>query len=292
MTVWPGVCDEVTTVTVRDGTGIVVERFEPAAPATSIVLFLHGIGSYAGPYRRFARRLADGGVCVHLPDLRGHGRSGTRGRIGPPEAVMADVEALLEHVRGAHPGAEIVLAGESMGGLLALSYAASARSGPDRLLLLAPALRLHWAKWVHGGLAHLAELPHAIRTRTGFSMHAPVPGEPTRDPEFRRRVQTDPLMLQQAPVAYFATIARLIVASSTRYGARVGIPCLIVQGDADLVLDGAAARRLAERMGSAELRTVAGGWHNLLWDPTWEATAASVAEWLTGPTGPRDRPTS
>lgn len=281
MTDWPGAPDEVFTVPASDGLELVMERFDPIDPSDRVLVFIHGIGNYPGPYRRFARALAEAGTTVYLPHLRGHGSSGRRGAMGSPRTVLTDIESILARVRDLEPARSVTLGGESMGGLFALAYAASPRPAPDRLLLLVPALWPNWRSWI-GTARDILSLPLSASIEERVKVvHAPINGEPTRSEEFSRGTRADPNMLPRPSVAYLLTIGRLMLGSTWRYPKRVMCPCLIMQADEDRVLDARSARTLAERMPNAEFEAIPEAWHNVLWDPTSEATTARIAEWLS-----------
>jgi alpha-beta hydrolase superfamily lysophospholipase len=284
MTLWPGEADETLTVSGHAGARLHVERFSPAGgeSATSLV-FLHGIGAYAGPLRRFARDLADRGLTVYLPDLRGHGRSGgLRGEMGSPGVVLADIACLMDHVRATHPGGEVVLGGESMGGLIALAYAASRLTPPDRLILLAPALR---PRAFNAPIfsKNRAPKPATGQRLPGFALHGPVPAETVRDHGFRDANLADPMMLQRGTISYLSVIGRLMVGWSLRYPSRVSQPTLLLHGDSDSVLYSHATEVLHRRLAHSEMHVIPGAWHNILWDPTREETTRTIIEWLLRP---------
>jgi alpha-beta hydrolase superfamily lysophospholipase len=277
----------VATVPAADGVALTVERFDASRDAERALIFIHGIGNYPGPYRRFARALAGAGTTVYLPHLRGHGSSGTRGAMGSPARVLDDIGAIVAAVRADHPDDELILGGESMGGLFALAYTASdrptsRRPAPDRLLLLVPALWPNWRSWF-GTARDILSLPLSASIEERVKVvHAPINGEPTRSEQFSRGTRADPNMLPRPSFGYLLTIARLMLGSTWRYPKRVTQPCLIMQAGADRVLDARAAHALAARMPQAEIETIADAWHNVLWDPTAGATTARVAAWLNG----------
>jgi len=279
---WPGEPDSTVTVTAADGVELFVEEYAPATAPRTVMVFLHGIGAYSGPYRRFARQVADSGVLVYLPDMRGHGRSGTKGHMGSPATVMADIQALIEHARAMHPDCEVVLGGESMGGLFATAYAASGRLAPDRLLLVAPALQPAWGDWVKVALAPRSG-PRPESGRQGsIPLQSAMPGEAARNPDFRDMCHEDPMMLQHGTTGYIATDRAISLGCTRRYPAKIRQPVLIVDGDADAVVALGGSNALVERVRDADLRVIREAWHNLFWDPTVDATVGQISEWLAG----------
>jgi len=262
-----------------DGIRLHIERFGvSSAESTRVVVFLHGIGAHAGPFRGLATELLSSVDAVYLPHMRGHGLSdGERAALGGPSRVLSDIEAVLQHVRAQHPGAEVVLGGESMGGLFALAYTASRHSAPDRLLLLAPALKLRGVSSVHPS----QWFPLAWRTlRHGFPLDTTAHDEVARHETFRQKCRTDPAMLSRAPLGYLITIGRFQRRWSARYPGRVTVPVMVIQGTGDRLLDPTAAERLSDLLPEAVFHRVEGGWHNLLWDPTTPDTIASIKAWL------------
>lgn len=126
----------------RDGRRLPVRHYE--SESSLHLVLLHGAGYHGAYLHPLARRLVERRAAeVHVPDLRGHGRSPERrGDIGHVAQLEEDVADLVAHVRTREPGARVVVGGHSSGGGLALRYAAGdARQGPVAgWLLLAPYL--------------------------------------------------------------------------------------------------------------------------------------------------------
>ena len=105
---------------------------------------------------------------------------------------MAEIRAL---------GVPVVLLGHSMGGLIALSYALSARPGPDLLALSAPALG--------------ANIPAPLRALTPVLARL-APRLPVPSPINGEMLATDPAVGED----YFADPLVVRVADAGRSGAR------------------------------------------------------------------------
>src|SRR5205823_15088540 len=65
------------TLTAPDGTLLVYDMYEAAAPRAAI-LALHGWADHAGRWRDVGERRCAAGYATYVLDLRGHGRSGGR----------------------------------------------------------------------------------------------------------------------------------------------------------------------------------------------------------------------
>src|SRR5262245_19847423 len=114
----------------RDAEGVSVfyRRWLPPGGAALALVIAHGMSEHSGRYRRIASALRDRGYAVYAPDHRGHGRTAAstgKGRAGPGgiEAVLRDLEQLIELVRADVGARPIVLFGHSMGALLAQAFA-------------------------------------------------------------------------------------------------------------------------------------------------------------------------
>ena len=105
------------------------------------VLLLHGSAAHSASMHVLAQGLAAGGASVFVPDIRGHGLTGRRGDIEFASQLDDDIHSLVLMMREALPKAQLVLAGFSAGGGLALTYAGGENGAEiDRLVLIAPAL--------------------------------------------------------------------------------------------------------------------------------------------------------
>jgi len=140
----PPTCHDSKTIEcfrMRDGVLLSARRYP--GNTKQLVLLLHGLGGSAAAMDDTARRLrpATGSGVVSL-DLRGNGQSpgrwGDLAYVGQYEDDVADVITAL---RKDHPGERLILAGYSMGGGIAMRYAARRTLPPvDGYLLFAPHL--------------------------------------------------------------------------------------------------------------------------------------------------------
>lgn len=114
------------TYTSRNGRRVYRRELLPDAGTeiTGGLIFLHGLGDHSGRHLRHLRYFADRGLhCVCL-DLPGHGRThGPRGYISRMRTVIRMVDENVEFLRRSLPeGAQVGIAGHSMGGFLSLYY--------------------------------------------------------------------------------------------------------------------------------------------------------------------------
>ncbi|AHH17996.1 alpha/beta hydrolase family protein [Nocardia nova SH22a] len=120
---------ESTTVTTGDGVTFTV-RFLPAAdPAAPVVLVLPAMGMKAKHYFALAAALHTQGLSVATTDLRAHGEAtppfGEHTDFGYREMLEIDLPAIADALARRFPGAPVHLFGHSLGGQLALLFAAA-----------------------------------------------------------------------------------------------------------------------------------------------------------------------
>ena len=106
-----------------------------------MIVGLHGMNDYANAFHMAGPWWAGQGITTYAFDQRGFGRSPGRGVWAGPELMAEDLRAACAVARRLHPKAIIAVAGESMGGAVAISAFASDRPpDADRLILLSPAV--------------------------------------------------------------------------------------------------------------------------------------------------------
>lgn len=126
----------------RDGTELAY-RYYPARGTASgrIAILVHGSSGSGIVMHTLAEALASRGVASWVPDIRGHGGSGTRGDIGYFGQLEDDLADLVAVVRKTSPTEPMTLLGLSAGGGFALRVAGSPIQHLfARTVLLAPYL--------------------------------------------------------------------------------------------------------------------------------------------------------
>lgn len=126
----------------RDGTSLAYRRYPARSSQTSgAAILIHGSSGSSVAMHPLARALAERGVESFVPDMRGHGSSGTRGDIGYIGQLDDDLADMVAHIRTGGTALPLTLAGHSSGGGFALRVAGSANQNLfTRTVLLAPYL--------------------------------------------------------------------------------------------------------------------------------------------------------
>jgi acylglycerol lipase len=255
------------------------------SPPSAVVVFLHGIASHAGWFAETAAHLNDHGVEVHGLDRRGSGRSGgPRGHLDRYERALDDVEQLVRLVAAEHPRVPLFLAASSWAAKLGVVYAAQ-RPGPlAGLLLLGPVLlpRVNLSPWRRA----LVVAGHLVRP----TARLPIPLTPelyTANPPYRDYIRADPLRLLEATTQFYWQTGRL----DRRRGrdtARLQLPVLLLQGEADQMMDVPATRRWFDGLGGqrSSYRAYPGASHTLDFEPDRTRYLEDLLAWLSATVRP------
>ena len=147
-----------------DGARLGLTRWEAKGEPWAVIIGVHGMNDYANAFHLAGRYWAGQGITTLAYDQRGFGRSPERGIWAPDAIRTEDLRTITALARRAHPHAIIAVAGESLGGAVAIEAFASDRPPPaDRLILLAPAV---WG-WSTQPLAFKSLLWLAARAAPG-----------------------------------------------------------------------------------------------------------------------------
>jgi alpha-beta hydrolase superfamily lysophospholipase len=129
----------------RDRGRLGYRAYPPSTTARGVhdraAILIHGSSASSVTMNALAKALAEAGVAVYVPDIRGHGQSGPRGDIAYIGQLEDDLEDLCTAIELAAPGRRITLVGHSAGGGFVARVAGS-RLGErfERFVLLAPYL--------------------------------------------------------------------------------------------------------------------------------------------------------
>jgi alpha-beta hydrolase superfamily lysophospholipase len=251
------------------GVGGVPIYWQRAAPATEeprgAVLVVHGYAEHLGRYRDFVAHLAARGLAAAAIDHRGHGRSGgPRGHCLDFAELVADLRALADQTERWWPGRPRFMFGHSLGGLVAVLYLLRHPETVRAAALSAPALRVREAgppalRWIAAVLGRVAP-------RVGFTSKLDATAL-ARDPAVGAAYVADPLVHRRASAGFVRALGAAQAIARIE-APHLEVPLLILQGDADRIVDPAGAPEFAGRLTCPhELVMLPGYYHELLNEP-------------------------
>ena len=262
-----------------DGTVLPVSVWSAAqSPPKAVILGLHGFGDYRKAWEEPAETWARDGITTWAYDQRGFGASPTRGRWPGTEALVDDALAMIALLRARYPDVPLYLAGESMGGAVAL-VAADRGASIDGLVLLATALR---SRDTLGPLASAGLWFFAHTVPWLPSGPTSIDYRPTDNPKTLEKLRNDPQMLRQVRLDMGYGLVDLM--DEARMAAEhVHVPYLMLHGLGDRIVPQApvkAAIEVMPRRADSRLAFYKDGYHLLLRDKDGKRVANDVAAWV------------
>ena len=268
------------TATFRSYDGLQLFRrvWLPESRPKATVAFIHGAFEHSGRYDYAWSQLAARGFAVHSFDLRGHGRS--EGEITPQTSIadmVIDVDRLLQIVRDESAGIPLFLAGQSLGGALAVMYCSEkGTAGLRGVILCAPALKL----CIHplsllAGFALGKLLPH-------YAMSGVSARLISRDKAVVHAYESDPLINRQGiPVRIMSDFAKLMKDAQKKF-CGLDVPFLLMHGTQDRIADIKGSIELYERSVSRDktMTRIPDFYHDILNDTDREQVFAKIVSWI------------
>ena len=270
-------------VVMDDGARRRLARWTPEGEPWAVIVALHGMNDSRAAFRLAGPWWAEQGVETWAIDQRGFGESPGRGVWAGEARMVEDLRTTVALARARHPDALIAVAGESMGGAVAVAAFASDRPpDADRVILLAPAV---WG-WTAQGPLNGAGLWIAARTMGERAVKAPewavraLPASDNRLELFRNYRDPNSLISTRFDALY--GLVDLMETASRRLG-DIEAPTLLLYGAHDNVIQDRPMRQALDRAGDRPgLRTAfyPDGWHLLNRDLQAETVFRDVAAWL------------
>ncbi|MBI3615738.1 MAG: lysophospholipase [Candidatus Omnitrophica bacterium] len=261
-----------------DGLRLFTRRWEVSNPRP-FCLLVHGLGEHSGRYEALAKELNRRGIAVWSMDNRGHGRSeGLRGDCRSINDFVEDLHLLVQEAQRQLPGPPRLLLGHSLGGLIALTYAAQYPQMIRAVAVSSPALRLaHEPPTIKRLLAeNLARILPKTPLPNGVN-----PNFVSRDPEVVAHYKRDPL-IHRVISARGAIALRQAMAESPRLASQLRIPILILLAGDDRICDPQAAVEFAASIQAtpATLRRYDGLYHEIFNEPERGRVIEDLCGWM------------
>jgi acylglycerol lipase len=267
-----------------DGATLGLSQWSPASGEPwAVIVGVHGMDDYARAFHLAAPYWASQGIATYAYDQRGFGRSPQRGVWAGDALMTQDLRTITALVRARYPHAIVAVAGESLGGAVAIeAFASDHPPDADRLVLLAPAV---WG-WSSQPLAYKAALslaahmaPSKVFNPPGFVTDHISPSDNTEELIAMGR---DPLMSWGARSDALYGLVTTMEHAWREIG-EVRAPTLYLLGAKDEIIPRTPALQAAHRLPAGD-RTAyyVQGWHLLLRDKqahnVWDDVAAFVRD--------------
>ena len=253
----------------------------------AVIVGLHGMNDYAEAFYLAGPWWAQQGIATYAYDARGHGRSPERGLWGGTRLMTEDVRTAVAVARRDHPGALIVVVGESMGAATAIAAFSSADPpAADRLVLVSPAV---WG-WSSMPTAYAATLWVGAHTFPYRPVTAPKGVQrkivATDNEEALRKMGRDRNMIWETRIDAVYGLVRLMERASDGTG-RLTVPTAFLYGAHDQLVPRASAVKAARALPpTARTAIYPQGYHLLLRDRQAETVYKDVVGFIRAPEAP------
>ena len=181
-----------TTKTVRLKIEVPCRAWVPKnVQPTAVLLCVHGLGLNSQSYQDFGQQMQAAGFGVFAVDVRGFGTwTKLKGKEKCDfDACLADVDKALQILHQAYPTKPVFVLGESMGGAIAMRFAAAHQDSIAGLISSVPSgSRFHTTKNKVNVALHLVTL----RGNQPLDVGTKVVEEATNDEAIRTKWEADP----------------------------------------------------------------------------------------------------
>lgn len=266
--------------TMPDGARLPVRRWLPAGKPRAILLALHGFNDSRDALELPAQVFAGSGIAVFAPDQRGFGAAPSRGRWPGDGAMQADAASMLRQLRASYPGVPLYAMGESMGGAVVMTLAASpAAPAVDGWILISPAVwgRQEMNAGMRSGLWLVSHTLPGLSV-TGGEVKLRVVASDNRDALVR--LGRNPLTIRRTR---FDTLRGLTDLMDEAQDAAPRLPAnvLALYGEKDVIIPVHAAARAWRHMPATVRRGLyPSGYHMLLRDRGRASVIADIVAWI------------
>jgi acylglycerol lipase len=268
-----------------DGARLGFQQWTPADDKPwAVIIGVHGMDDYANAFHLAGPFWAKDGIATLAYDQRGFGRSPERGVWGGDKLMTEDLRTLVALARQRYPGAIIAVAGESMGGSVAIEAFASNRPpAADRLVLISPgvwgwstqALPSSVALWL---VAHV-DGPAQINPPDFLTDNI----HPSDNIEELRAMGRDPLELWGARADALYGLVAMMERASNSVG-KVQVPVIYLAGAHDEIIPVPAHLRAAKGLSpAARSAFYPNGWHLLIVDKERESVYRDIESFIRDP---------
>jgi len=260
----------------QDGLSFFGQEWRPEGSARAAVVLIHGLGEHSGRYQHVADYFTRRGLGVVALDHRGHGRTGGKRGHGSYDAILDDIQHLIQEAEKRYPGLPVILYGHSLGGALVLYYALKRKPHLKGVISTAPGLIPANAS---GGQIALAKIMSAIAPGFQINNGLDVTGL-SHDPETARAYTADPLVHPKISARLGLDLmqnGQWVI----EHAADFPLPLLLLQGSADRLVNPAGARQFAAGLAGKVTYKVYDGWyHELHNEVEKETVLADMVAWI------------
>lgn len=265
----------------RSGCTAFAQCWNPETSPAHVIVLIHGLGEHSGRYEAWAKRFVGQGVGVYALDLHGHGRTtGARGHVESFEFIYDDIQHLLGVAQKDNPKAKLHLYGHSMGGAVALGFAAlraNQVSGPALTSIVTTGTAIRPGFEPPAWKLKLAALLNKVVPWLALGNELD-PKWLSSDTRVVAAYLTDSLVHDRISVRWYNEWTRTVASVKTSKS-QIKSPLFMLHGAADRATSPKAAQEMAVILG-AKFLSLPGAFHEIHHEPCQNIVFTDVLGWL------------
>lgn len=253
---------------------------EPALKTRATIVIAHGLADHSGRYEHFAEFFARKGYLDYAYDHRGQGKSeGVRGHVSRFSQFYDDLWFVIRGAKGRNPGKKCFLVGHSMGGLIAVGYAARRPRTINGLIVTSPclALRMRISPAKKGFGTFMSWFFPKLAVDTGIAAEGL-----SHDLDVVEAYKKDPIRYPKITTKFFVEFDKAMKRVES-LAESIVTPCLFMPGGDDPVCSTDATVKFYESIPETtdkKLIVWDGLYHEILNEPEKDEVLRAMAEWI------------
>jgi alpha-beta hydrolase superfamily lysophospholipase len=260
--------------------GIHYRRWVPPDPRVVMVL-VHGLGAHSERWRCMAEFMFSRGVASYALELKGFGEAnGIEGHVDSLDVYFDEISALSGLASLENPGKKVFIAGESLGGLIALLAESKRPGGHSGLICISPAFKSRMTLKAREYALLVLAIIFAPRKYFKLPFDSSMC---TRDEVMRKNIEADHREHRTATARLLWEIlcAQVLASFAAR---RIGEPLLFLQAGEDKLVDPSSTRQVFAMIGATDKKFIEypGMYHSLTIDYGREQVFKDIFEWVEG----------
>ena len=250
-----------------------------AGRVRAVVVICHGQGEHSGRYAHVAQFFAERGYAVYAYDHRGQGKSGgVRGHVDRWTQYYDDLWLVIRTAKGRHSGLKLFVIGHSLGGLIALGYAARRPRTITGVVVSSPGLAFIvkvplWKKALAPVVSWIAP---CMAFETGIQAE-----HISRDPAVVAAYKADKISYPKVTARYYVEwdrATRAVFEESKSFA----VPCLFMPAGDDRIISAQATVDFYNNDPHPDKKLVVweGLYHDIFNEPEKEKVLETAAAWI------------
>ncbi|MGY5852700.1 MAG: alpha/beta hydrolase [Candidatus Thorarchaeota archaeon] len=245
----------------------------------ALFIAIHGLGSHGGDMFTIGEYLAERGIAVFAPDMRGFGHfKGLKGHVMSHDEYIEDIQNIVMQVKDRYLNKLTYLMGASLGGISVIRYSALHTKDIDGLVLQCPGVSQKLP--ISLPLRIAGEILSLLNVKYYTSSGVPL-SDGCRDPEVVKRHEEDPLRVPEV-TARFGISGLQAAKKGWHLAEAIKLPVLVQQAGDDNLVSPERNKEFFDRISAKDKtwRLYEGLYHEIHEEPEKEIVLQDIYSWL------------